>query len=71
MPDLIADYINTKNENCEINSTMAEVKELLSNENQHYNEDNIAKRDGWMQGVNEKFADIYANSQSYITGSVP
>lgn len=60
MPDLIADYINTKNENCEVNSMLVEVKELLSNVNQHYNEDNIAKRDGWMQGVNDKFADIYS-----------
>ena len=60
MPELIDDYIKTKNENCEMNTTMEEVKNLLNNVNQHYSEDNITKRDGWMQGVNSKFEDIYA-----------
>ena len=60
MPDLIDDYIKVKNENCEMNTTMEEVKSLLSNVNQHYSEDNITKRDGWMQSVNSKFEDIYA-----------
>ena len=41
-------------------STMGEIKSLLSDIKVHYNEDNIAKRDGWMQGVNDKFEDIYA-----------
>lgn len=59
MPDLIDDYIKTKNENCEINTTLAEVKIFLDDVKQHYSEDNIAKRDGWMQGVNNKFEDLY------------
>lgn len=32
--------------------TVADVRDLLDNVNQHYSADNIAKRDGWMQGVN-------------------
>lgn len=31
---------------------VADVKVLLENVNQHYSEDNITKRDGWMQSVN-------------------
>ena len=43
-----------------MNTTLEEVKILLSDVRQHYSEDNIAKRDGWMQGVNHKFEDIYS-----------
>ena len=32
---------------------MDKVKELLDDVNQHYSSDNIAMRDGWMNGVNE------------------
>ena len=38
--------------------TLNEVKALLSEVNQHYNADNITKRDGWIQWVNSK-ASIY------------
>ena len=59
LPDLIDDYIKTKSEYCEMNTIMEEVKSLLNNVNQHYSEDNITKRDGWIQSVNSKFEDIY------------
>lgn len=58
--DIVEDYEKTKKENCEMVSTLSEVKAFLENVKAHYSEDNIAKRDGWMQGVNEKFADIYS-----------
>lgn len=32
--------------------TVVDVRTLLDNVNQHYSEDNIKKRDGWMQSVN-------------------
>lgn len=41
-------------------STLEEVRTLLKDVREHYSEDNISKRDGWMQGVNDKFADLYA-----------
>lgn len=59
MVDLVDDYVKTKNENNEMCCTMGEIKALLSDVKVHYNEDNIAKRDGWMQSVNSKFEDIY------------
>lgn len=60
MVDLVEDYAKIKQENCEMASTLSEVKSFLADVNTHYSEDNIAKRDGWMQGVNEKFEDIYS-----------
>lgn len=36
--------------------TLKEVKKLLSEVNAHYSEDNIAKRNSWMQWVNERTA---------------
>lgn len=41
--------------------TLNEVKALLSEVNQHYNADNITKRDGWIQWVNDK-AGVYDSS---------
>ena len=34
--------------------TMDELKKSVENINSHYNEDNISKRNNWMQSVNEK-----------------
>ena len=34
--------------------TMDELKKSVENINSHYNEDNISKRNSWMQSVNEK-----------------
>lgn len=60
MSDFVTDYAKVKAENGETAAIMEEVKTLLNNVNQHYSEDNITKRDGWMQDVNKKFEDIYA-----------
>lgn len=39
---------------CEVNTTLARVETLLAKVDSHYDEDNIAKRDAWMQNVNTK-----------------
>lgn len=38
----------------EIANTLKEVQSLLSHVHEHYNEDNISKRDAWMQWVNDR-----------------
>ena len=38
----------------ERSATLKEVKDLLSHVHKHYDEDNIAKRDAWMQWVNDR-----------------
>lgn len=40
----------------ETSKTLKEVKQLLEHVNSHYNEDNITKRDGWIQWVNDRAA---------------
>ena len=40
---------------------IGEVKQLLNDVNAHYSADNIAKRDAWMQWVNDR-AEVYDNS---------
>lgn len=47
-----------KTETCE---TLKEVRQLLNDVNEHYSDDNIAKRDSWMQWVNDR-AVAYDNS---------
>ena len=46
--------------------TLAEVKTLLNEVNQHYSQDNIAKRNKWMEWVNVR-AEIYDASVSELT----
>ena len=41
--------------------TLREVKQLLSDVNTHYSEDNITKRNSWMQWVNDR-AEVYDKS---------
>ena len=41
--------------------TLMEVKQLLSDVNAHYSEDNITKRNSWMQWVNDR-AEVYDKS---------
>ena len=53
-----------KQEKEETNKTLKEVKALL---NEHYNSDNIAKRDAWMQWVNAR-AKVYDASVAELTG---
>lgn len=45
----------------ESSQALKEVKQLLSDVNQHYSEDNIKKRDSWMQWVNDR-AEVYDSS---------
>ena len=46
--------------------TLKEVKQLLSDVNQHYSEDNITKRDSWMCWVNDR-AKVYDASVEELT----
>ena len=46
--------------------TLKEVKQLLSDVNQHYSEDNITKRDAWMCWVNDR-AKVYDASVEELT----
>ena len=54
-------YIRKKTEKIETLSMMKEVKQLLGDVNDHYSADNIAKRDNWMQWVNDR-AQVYDSS---------
>ena len=47
-----------KNEKDQMNITLQQVQLLLNDVNQHYSADNIAKRDAWIQWVNER-AKVY------------
>lgn len=42
----------------EVPGTLGEVKSLLSNVDSHYNNDNIAMRDKWMEEVDDKLAKV-------------
>lgn len=50
-------FSRKKKEKEETKQTLAEVKTLLSDVNAHYNEDNITKRNTWMNGVNKSVKD--------------
>lgn len=58
----IRKYFKRKKEEREIIAkmpeTLAKVESLLNEVNQHYSDDNIAKRDSWMQWVNDR-AKVY------------
>lgn len=41
----------------QVPETLAEVKSLLNDVNQHYSSDNIAKRDGWIKEVNDHISE--------------
>lgn len=47
-------FARKKKEKKEIADTLKEVKQLLSDVNKHYSDDNIAKRNSWMQWVDNK-----------------
>lgn len=51
----------------QIYDTLKQVRTLLDEVNQHYNADNITKRDAWMAWVNDR-AKIYDSSVSELTG---
>lgn len=50
-----------KREKAEAAQTLKDVQVLLNDVSGHYSVDNIAKRDGWMQGVNNR-AEVYDES---------
>lgn len=54
-------FAKKKKRKNESEQTLNEVKKLLGEVNTHYSVDNIAKRDGWMQWVNER-AQVYDDS---------
>ncbi len=56
-----------KDEKTEMCQTLHEVQKLLNDVNTHYSEDNITKRNEWMQWVNER-ADVYDSSVTELTG---
>lgn len=54
-------FARKKKEKTEAAQTLKEVKVLLGDVNSHYSEDNIAKRNSWMQWVNSR-AEVYDSS---------
>lgn len=54
-------FARKKTEKLETARTLKDVKVLLSDVNAHYSEDNIAKRDKWMDWVNSR-AQVYDSS---------
>lgn len=54
-------FARKKKERTEAAQTLKEVKALLGDVNSHYSEDNIAKRNSWMQWVNSR-AEVYDSS---------
>lgn len=54
-------FSRRKQEKNETTQTLREVKQLLSEVNAHYSEDNITKRNSWMNWVNER-AIVYDES---------
>ena len=60
-------FARKKQENAQIRKTLADVQLLLSDVNKHYSEDNITKRNAWMQWVNDR-ALVYDASVAELTG---
>lgn len=54
-------FARKKKEKAEAAQTLKNVQVLLNDVNGHYSADNIAKRDGWMQWVNNR-AEVYDES---------
>lgn len=54
-------FARKKTEKNETMQTLKEVKKLLGDVNAHYSEDNITKRNSWMQWVNDR-ATVYDDS---------
>ena len=54
-------FARKRHEKKETAQTLKEVKQLLGDVNAHYSDDNITKRDSWMQWVNNR-ADVYDTS---------
>lgn len=54
-------FTRRKREKAEAAQTLKDVQVLLNDVNSHYSADNIAKREGWMQWVNNR-AEVYDES---------
>lgn len=59
-------FIRKKTEKEEMNKTLKEVRTLLSDVNKHYSDDNITKRNKWMEWVNDR-AKVYDASVVELT----
>lgn len=59
-------FARKKNEKKQINDTLQQVQVLLNDVNRHYSADNIAKRDQWMQWVNDRVV-VYDASVAELT----
>ena len=59
-------FIRKSQEKAQINDTLQKVQVLLNDVNQHYNADNITKRNEWMQWVNDR-AKVYDASVAELT----
>lgn len=59
-------FARKKQEKQKVGETLQQVQTLLSDVNNHYSEDNITKRDSWMQWVNSR-AVVYDNTIVEIT----
>lgn len=62
-------FLRKKNEKNEASKTQKEIKNLLEDVNSHYSKDNIAKRDDWMNWVNDR-ANVYDNSIIQINSTL-
>lgn len=62
-------FARRKREKAEAAETLKEVQALLSDVNNHYSADNIAKRDNWMGWVNERAA-VYDESIEKLRGTM-
>lgn len=58
-----------RDEKNESTQMLREMKQLLQDVNAHYSEDNIMKRNSWMQWVNER-ADVYDSSIVEISANL-
>jgi hypothetical protein len=59
-------FTRKRQERVQIAETLKQVQVLLNDVNQHYSEDNIAKRNEWMQWVNDR-AVVYDASVADLT----
>lgn len=60
-------FTRKKKEKEQTNQTLQQVRVLLNDVKEHYNADNITKRDAWMQWVNGR-AVVYDASVAELTG---
>lgn len=59
-------FTRKNNEKIQMNQTLQQVQTLLNDVNEHYSDDNIAKRNAWMQWVNDR-AQVYDASVVELT----